>query len=153
MKFMNRRIALFIVAWASSDGIAQTHPYLEVFSDDAVAREEFPGVQVNYFRLSDPERVKEQYLPALPPDLAKATAIMNTFLASESGRVFREKISEAYQGHELMVKYQLEKVPAIVFDKGRYVIYGTTDVRQALIIYRERMQSRECNRANEVCHD
>lgn len=122
-----------------TNAVAQSNPLVEVFSDHAIAVSDLPGYRINYFNLAEPEAVKTAYLPILPPNPVQAKSIMTAFMQSEKGRLFQQKIREAYRGHQLMVSYQLEKIPAIVFDKGRYVVYGTTDVRQALMIYRSKV--------------
>lgn len=136
MKFMFSFLGLLCICINAN---AQSNLLVEVFSDNAIAASGLPGYQINYFNLAEPEEVKAAYLPVLPPNLEQATSIMNAFMQSDRGRLFQQKIREAYRGHQLMVSYQLEKIPAIVFDKGRYVVYGTTDVRQALVIYHSKV--------------
>jgi len=41
-------------------------------------------------------------------------------------------VRESFQGIALTVQWGIQKTPAFVFNEGQYVIYGVTDVEQAL---------------------
>lgn len=137
MKFTRNTLLLFsllLLSCISNSGFAQTQ--IEVFTDVPVQLGHIPGIEVIHYDLSDPEKVKKRFLPALPPDVDRATQILNTFLASAEGAEFKKAIREAYRGHEKMVGYQLEKIPAVVFEQGKYVVYGITDISKAAALYR-----------------
>lgn len=136
MKFTHKALYLFSLVLLFSiplSGHAQTQ--IEVFTDTPTQWDEVPGTQIIHYDLSAPEKIKAQYLPALPGDMNRAKQIMNSFLASPQGKEFLTAIREAYRGHEKMVGYQLEKIPAVVFDQGKYVVYGTTDISKAAVLY------------------
>lgn len=115
---------------------AQAQTQIEIFSDVALPVENVSDVNLIYYDLSEPERVKTKYLPVLPPDVDRATQIMKEYLTSAEGLEFQKVIKEAYRGHQKMVAYQLEKIPAVVFDQGQYVVYGITDVNKARALYK-----------------
>ncbi len=138
MKF----IAKLVVLWVSASASAQSALNVEVFSNSVASPHQLPGVTITYYNLNEPELVKARYLPTLPPDPARAESLFHAFLNSEKGEQFKLEMRHAYKGHQQMVRYQLEKVPAIVFDNGRYVIYGLLDVREALVIYRAKMREK-----------
>ncbi|WP_434114207.1 DUF1525 domain-containing protein [Methylocaldum sp. GT1TLB] len=45
-------------------------------------------------------------------------------------------LQAAYEGHARALSYGLTRYPAIVFDRGRAVVYGTADLGEALRYYR-----------------
>lgn len=138
-----RSIVKFVLfLGVSVSASAQPALNVEVFSDSAVSPHDLPGVTLTYYNLNELELVKARYLPTLPPDPARAQSLFHSFLNSEKGAKFTSEMRRAYKGHQQMVRYQLEKVPAIVFDDGRYVIYGLLDVREALVIYRAAMRKK-----------
>ncbi|PUA30392.1 MAG: integrating conjugative element protein [Cellvibrio sp. 79] len=137
MKFTRNvlcQFTLLLLFSISNIGHAQTQ--IEVFTDTPTALGNVSGIEVIHYDLSIPERIKEKYLPALPGDIDRAKKIMKTYLASVQGMEFQKAIREAYRGHEKMVQYQLEKIPAVVFNQGQYVVYGITDIQRALALYK-----------------
>ena len=133
MKFIVK-LALCLLASASAS--AQSALHVEVFSDVAISPDNLPGATITYYNLNEPELVKARYLPTLPPDITRAESVFRSFLHSPKGAEFKTDMRRAYRGHQQMVRYQLEKIPAIVFEDGRYVIYGILDVHEAMVIYR-----------------
>lgn len=127
-------ICLIVFGVALQTVNAQTQ--IEIFSDAAIPAENISGVEVIYYDLSEPEKVKAKYLPVLPSDVERATQIFQSFLVSAEGVEFQQVMKEAYRGHQKMVSYQLEKIPAVVFDQGQYVVYGITDVNKARALYK-----------------
>lgn len=125
--------SLMLLFGISINGHAQVQ--VEVFTDMPMQLGSVLGIDVIHYDLSAPEKVKSKYLPALPGDVGLASQIMKNYLASPQGQEFKAVIREAYRGHEKMVRYQLEKIPAVVFEQGHYVVYGITDVQKALALY------------------
>ena len=72
-------------------------------------------------------------LPA-DPDGAKQLALQRI---SELGNALRSKAEQAAEGLSLAHRYDIKKIPAMVFDGGQSVIYGLTDLDQAIDIYRQ----------------
>jgi len=116
----------------SLTSFAQTN--IEVFVDQALVVAEIPNVVVTVFDLSRVADVKKS-LPHFSGDQMQATAQAKTWLDSPAGKNHIQNVKTAYVGHEKMVHYGLQKIPAIVFDHGLYVIYGTTNAQQAIEDY------------------
>jgi integrating conjugative element protein (TIGR03757 family) len=116
---------------------------IEVFTDTPTQIENLEGVDVVYYDLSAPERIKNQFAPKLPADEKIALAQAKRFFETAEGRVYQLAMRDAYRGRQKMMQYQLTKIPAIVFDDGKYVIYGSTDLAQATMLYRAHLEARQ----------
>lgn len=137
MKFMHKVNHLFYLPLLLSITISvHAQTLIEVFTDAPTQLGNLPGTEVIHYDLSAPQKIKEKYLPALPGDIERAKQIMKDYLTSPQGKEFQVAIREAYRGHEKMVRYQLEKIPAVVFDEGKYAVYGITDISKAVMLYK-----------------
>lgn len=116
----------------SLTSFAQTN--IEVFVDKPMSVTNIPNASVAVFDLSLVAEVKKS-LPHFSGDQMQATAQAKTWLDSPAGKNHVESVKAAYVSHEKMVHYQLQKIPAIVFDHGQFVIYGTSDLQQAMEDY------------------
>jgi len=68
------------------------------------------------------------------PEEAKALALQRI---GELGDTLRARAEQAAEGLGRAHHYGIKKVPAVVFDGGRSVVYGLTDLGKALDIYRQ----------------
>jgi integrating conjugative element protein (TIGR03757 family) len=114
---------------------------IELFVDQPITLP--PNFTVKVHDLSAPERLAQQYLPKLPPDPEQAKQLAIEFLASNKGREYQSLLKEAHQHKTYLMRYNIQKIPAIVFDEGVAVIYGSTDIEQGLEIYREFLKKSE----------
>lgn len=113
---------------------------VEVFTDPA-----FPasgahalrpqGVPIDIFDLSAPRRIEKALSAGLPANEAAALAIARQRLEGQ-GSGLAAPLQAAYEGHARALSYGLTRYPAIVFDRGRAVVYGTADLGEALRYYR-----------------
>lgn len=110
---------------------------IELFVDQPIRIPSDYEHQIIVHDLSAPERLSQQYLPELPPNPESAKKIAMEFFASEKGQEYQDKLKAAYQHKTLLMRYNVQKIPAIVFDEGDAVIYGLTDVEKALTIYQQ----------------
>jgi len=78
------------------------------------------------------DRELSQNLPA-DPEEAKRLALQRI---SELGDDLRTRAEQAVEGLNRAHRYEIKKVPAVVFDGGQSVVYGLTDLNQAIEIYR-----------------
>ncbi len=77
----------------------------------------------------------EQFLSEnLPNDKQQAHAVALDRLQSEVVDIRRLAHSGA-DALELAIRYQIDRYPAFVFNQGDSVIYGMTDVEQAISVY------------------
>jgi len=116
---------------------------IEVFTETPTQIETFEGVDVIYYDLSAPARVKKQLAPSLPADEKIALVQAKAFFETSEGKAYKIAMRDAYRGKQKMMQYQLSKLPAVVFEGGTYVIYGTTDVAQALRLYHQYIQGKQ----------
>jgi integrating conjugative element protein (TIGR03757 family) len=116
---------------------------IELFVDQPVFVESHPGISIKVHDLSAPERLSSEYLPELPADPEKAKPMAMAFLASEKGKEFQSRLKDAHEHKTYLMRYGIQKIPAMVFDEGVAVIYGSTDIEQGLDIYREFLKKRE----------
>ena len=130
--------ALLFVSLDAYAEIAVTK--VEVFVEHPLAVSGIPNTDITVFDLSRKDAVKAT-APHFPPNPETAQTMAKAWLESPEGKAFVLNLKAAYAGHSRMIAYEVLKVPAIVFDKGKYVIYGTTDVMQAVRDYDDYIKS------------
>jgi integrating conjugative element protein (TIGR03757 family) len=116
---------------------------IEVFTELPVQIDALSGVEVIHYDLSEPDRIKSKLNLKLPPDEEIAKAKAKQFFQTPEGKAYQVAMRDAYRGRQKMMQYQLSKIPAIVFDDGKYVIYGTTDVAHSARLYRQHIQNKQ----------
>jgi len=79
------------------------------------------------------DRELSQSLPA-DPEEAKRIALRRI---SELGDELRSRAERAAEGLSRAQQYGIKKIPAAVFDGGQSVVYGLSDLNQAIDIYRQ----------------
>ena len=52
-------------------------------------------------------------------------------------QALQQQLITAYQGLSVAIQYQIDRYPAVLFDRGKAVVYGVTDLQQALGWYRQ----------------
>lgn len=107
---------------------------VEVFTDPAL----FPvtlgnaGAAVEVHELSAQQKLLDELGQGLPgnPSLTKEMAMgrLNT-------TNLRQRLADTTTATLLASRYGIAKIPAIVFDHGAAVVYGLTDVSQAVQVY------------------
>ncbi len=86
------------------------------------------GVQLAVYNLDAHRDLEKRLSENLPSDLAEAERIANERLKALDGRT----VQEAFRGVALAIQWDLRKAPAIVFGNGEQVIYGVTNLEEAL---------------------
>jgi integrating conjugative element protein (TIGR03757 family) len=89
-----------------------------------------PGIRV--IELDAPARIEAELTAQLPPDAARATAIVQQRL-KDGGADLQRRLVQAYQGVADAWSLGIVKIPAVVVDK-RYVVYGEPNVELALAL-------------------
>ena len=94
------------------------------------------GIELVYYQLDKPAGLQGEISKKLPTNLDDAAAFMSQYANSEEGKKQIQAIVDGYQGVGRAYGLGVNKLPATVIDE-RYVVYGTTDVNQALRIYQK----------------
>lgn len=130
--------ALFIaLSLASIFSHAQEPVQVEVFyrsSMHGAPSDRLPGAQITLWNLDEPKLIK-RHKPTMTGTEQEVRAKVSDWLSSDQGKAHIAAARESYRGFGQAMRYRIKKVPAIVLD-GRQVVYGTTNVRKALMIYR-----------------
>ncbi|MGH8646639.1 MAG: TIGR03757 family integrating conjugative element protein [Gammaproteobacteria bacterium] len=130
---MNPRWAmLLLLAWAEALLAAET-PRIEIFT---TARYPISGATpaVQIYILDEPARIEAELSAGLPQGKDAAAE----FAQAQVQGAWREParhLTLAYRGLLKAKQYDVLRLPAIVFD-GQMVVYGITDLEQALAYYR-----------------
>lgn len=128
----------------------QAQTVIEVFSDRSMSAVNIPGATVTVYDLSRAVSLESE-LPALPSDPVLAEQKAKDWIQSAAGQSHVSRVKAAYRGHEQMIIYGVQKIPAVVFEKGKYVVYGTLDVALAVRDfddYRKHMEQKNTNQEN-----
>ena len=124
---------IFIGAMLVASALTK-YPQIEVFTTahTPIATVSIPAVQV--YTLDAPAVIEAELSGALPRDPSTALALAQREVQG-AWRETAKRLTMAYQGLLKARQYELQKLPAIVFD-GQAVVYGVTDLEQALRDYR-----------------
>ncbi|MFC2973809.1 TIGR03757 family integrating conjugative element protein [Azotobacter bryophylli] len=88
-----------------------------------------PGVRL--IQLDAGERLEAKLSAGLPTDPAQAALALRQRLQGSDGARWGQELATAQQGLVEAWSVGVQKLPAVVVDR-RYVVYGETDVNQAL---------------------
>jgi len=105
---------------------------IEVFTHNPKSVSRVSGHQVVVHDLSAPDKFQSPTFSASP---ARAEKEALNWLKSSAGQRHISELTYAHRGRVQAIKYGLKKIPAVVFESGTYVVYGTTNVRLALKDY------------------
>lgn len=137
MKLSAIKWLLLLVGMVPALVTAQGVTQIEVFTEGALEIPRLPYTRIEHYDLTQPDQVQRE-LPALrAKDERSATTEARRWIESSAGQAFAKRMRSAYDGHVKAMHYGLEKTPAIVFDRGKYVVYGSTNIRRALLLYRQ----------------
>lgn len=131
---LNLIFMALLTAFTSYNCHAQS--LIEIFTEEPAQVDAAPlDVKTVHYNTNETERLKESSLPKLPPNQDQAMKILAAFFSSPAGEEFKQNYRIAVQGKKKAIEYQLQKLPAIVFDGGKFVIYGSTDIHMARQLY------------------
>jgi integrating conjugative element protein (TIGR03757 family) len=134
---MRRGTVLFLLAaWGAMAARAEGEPAIEVFTDTTRFPVTSAGAATVY-DLSAPRRLAADLGRGLPRDPAAAEALARARIAGAAGN-----LRTAYEGPMKALRYGLAKIPAVVFGQGQAVVYGVTDVAEAIRWYRRWQEAR-----------
>lgn len=113
---------------------------LDIFKTNdiqALTNERLIIKKINLDSLKNMEKAMSQDLPDTEKAAEKIVLERIDSLTEEDHR----QMSESIKGHFMLVKWKIKKLPAFVFNDGSSVIYGLTNLNEALNIYREHQRS------------
>lgn len=120
----------------------QNHPLIEVIHSDAdrlsgQAKLLQQGYDVKLYNLDAPKQLLSSLSQHLPANQTAAKRTLEQRLQQHGRQALQQQLITAYQGLSLAMQYQIDRYPAVLFDQGRAVIYGVTDLEQAVNLYRQ----------------
>lgn len=139
MNYKTRIITLLAIyiAWFGLPNTvsANSLTIIEVFSEIPINHTwRIPNTQITVYDFDQPNRA-EKLLPTLSNNQQQAERQFEQWKASAQGKVAIERMRTSYAPYLRAARYNITKIPAIVFDKGKYVVYGTIDVHDAIQEY------------------
>ena len=127
-------LAVFLIYMSST---IEAQVLVDVFHWGEITKAiRLPDATIRLHNLNAPNEINRQ-LPRFTGVPAQAEKTAGNWIQGDEGKAFTEALRVAYDGHMLARKYKIQKAPAIVFDSGKYVVYGSTDIRHALLLYRQ----------------
>jgi len=121
----------------ASSAQASIPAQIEVFTNSRyqVTNTTTTEVPVQIHDLDAPVGLEEKLSAGLPSDPEQAKAIALDRLEALGSGQLAEMVNRAYAGTTQAMTYELVKIPAVVFDNGASVIYGITDIEDAIRRY------------------
>lgn len=86
------------------------------------------GVQLKQYNLDAHRNLEKQLSEGLPQDRVEAERLANARLQALDLKL----VQQSFQGIALALQWDVRKAPAFVFNEGSQVIYGMTDLAEAL---------------------
>ena len=111
-----------------------THPVADV---SLVQAQLGRAASIRYFEIDAQARLDEALSKNLPPNPEQARATALQRIQALDRTKLEEELSESLDGLLLAQRYGIDRYPAIVFDEGKIVVYGVTDLREAVNLYRQ----------------
>jgi integrating conjugative element protein (TIGR03757 family) len=96
------------------------------------------GVTLAVYNLDAPAQLSQSLSQNLPLNAAEAKKILQKRLHQQGLTSLQQHYQIAYQGLAKSLAYELDRFPAIVFNHGQAVVYGVTDLKEALDLYQIR---------------
>ncbi len=93
------------------------------------------GKTLKFYNLDDVDALEKQWSAGLPNNEAQAKKVFEERLSAVGKENFEAQFKEAYEGLILALQHKIDRYPVIIFD-NQYLVYGVTDLSQALSIYR-----------------
>jgi len=128
--------------------LPQQLPVIEVIHSDAeviTGSESLiqQGYEVRRYNLDAPQTVLARIGQHLPATQDAAKRALEAQLRQRGPHSLHQQLLTVYQGLSLATQYRLDRYPAVVFEQGRAVVFGVTDLNQALLRYRQWQKSRQ----------
>jgi len=121
---------------------ATEQPFIEVISSDlfpitGIKNLQRQGYLVNVYNLDDGKRLIAQIGANLPNNQNAAKNVLQQRFKEMGEEQVKMQFIQAYQAVTLSTQYGLSRYPAVVFNHGESVVYGETNLVQALRLYQQ----------------
>jgi len=121
---------------------AAEQPIIEVITSDAYPVSGIQSVQrlgfsVNVYNLDDGKRLVADLGRHLPNNQDAAKKALEKRFKKMGDVAVKQQFMKAYQAVTLGTQYGLSRYPAVVFNHGESVVYGETNLIQALRLYQQ----------------
>lgn len=93
------------------------------------------GISLSLYNLNSPDNLLAQFDQGLPSKLDQAKQVILARFQNIGHEKLKQQFMTAYQGVIKATEYGLDRYPAIIFDQGKAVVYGITDLKAALRRY------------------
>ena len=125
-----------------SNSQAAEQPFIEVISSDLFPVSDIQvlqrqGYSVNVYNLDDGKRLVAQIGANLPHNQEAAKNTLQQRFKKMGEEQVKAQFIQAYQAVTISTQYGLTRYPAVVFNHGESVIYGETNLVQALRLYQQ----------------
>lgn len=118
---------------------------IEIISDAAHPVENIGVVQkqlgdktsIRYFAIDAQTQLDETLSKDLSPDPEQARMIALQRIQALDRSNLARKLSTSFEGLLLAQRYGIGRYPAVVFDEGERVVYGVTDLQEAVRRYQQ----------------
>jgi len=115
-------------------------PEIEIITSDAYPITAFDalkqqGFNVKVYNLDDGKRLVKRLAGTLPPNQAAAKQQLENTLKQMGPHAVQQAFMQAFNAQQVAVNYGLDRYPAVVFNHGQAVVYGVTNLADALQHY------------------
>ena len=137
-------LALPLASIAAESGMPSR---IEIISDAAhpveniavVQKKLSGGATIRYFTIDAQARLDETLSKDLPADPEQARVIALQRIQALDRPSLAKNLSESFEGLLRAQRYGIDRYPAVVFDEGKTVVYGVTDLQEAVRLYQQSM--------------
>lgn len=134
-------VFIFLTPVQAADGIDPVR--IEIFTDHVypvsgieIVRGDI-SAEIQVYELDAPDRLEAQLSENLPKDRIAAEYMAAQWFSTLDHEALTQQFKAAYAGILKALAYGIDRYPAVVFDQGASVVYGVTDLHQALAYYRD----------------
>lgn len=131
-------VSLIFATTAHADSTLPSH--IEVIYDHqntltGIKNLQNQGIPISLYHLNAPDALLNALGKQLPRQIDQAKHKLLARFQKIGHERLKIQFMDAYQGVIKATQYGLNRYPAIVFDQGKAVVYGVTDLQKALAQY------------------
>lgn len=134
--------SLIIGALMLGSGAAFSEPLstVHIFADGPVRVPHMPSLEIFSYDLSEASYHKENPLVIPMDSVEQAQRIASDIQNTAEYQAYMDTVKQAYFPYKILGELGISRIPAIVFNRGTHVVYGTTDIGLAIENYYEFIQ-------------